>query len=365
MSVQTPANATRPARRNWLDIAKGFGALGAVTALVVGVPYALIAWVGWPLPEEMTGIDQVADALRDRFIPDAFLIKALAVVCWLVWIELVASLIVEAVAYLRGRRAGRVPLAGGIQRAAARLVATIALLGALVGTKGLPDLVRQPLTPASSAAAVTLVSGAGESGPKERVAPASVPAPAPNLVYEVQRRDTLWDVAERHLGDPFRWVEIYELTRDRPQPDGRVLTDPDLIYVGWQLQLPPDAVGLAAPPAPAPEPAPPPAPTPGDGGTGDPQTPAPTGDDTAMVLIDDGTGGGPGSGVTVAQGGGAAAGGPAPPYDPDGMVLLPAEPAGGPPERHEGEVADANVAEPAPPGPGETDTIGATAHAHE
>ena len=116
MSAQTTATA----KRNWTDIAKGFGALIGVFALAVGVPIALIAWVGWPLPEEMTSIDQITGALRDRYIPDAFLIKALAVVCWLVWIELMASLIVEAVAYLRGRQAGRVPLAGGAQRAAAR-----------------------------------------------------------------------------------------------------------------------------------------------------------------------------------------------------------------------------------------------------
>src|SRR6266508_6768122 len=121
MSAQTTATA----KRNWTDIAKGFGALIGVFALAVGVPIALIAWVGWPLPEEMTSIDQITGALRDRYIPDAFLIKALAVVCWLVWIELMASLIVEAVAYLRGRQAGRVPLAGGAQRAAARLVATV------------------------------------------------------------------------------------------------------------------------------------------------------------------------------------------------------------------------------------------------
>ena len=30
----------------------------------------------------------------------------------------------------------------------------------------------------------------------------------------------LWDIAEEHLGDGRRWNEIFELNKDRPQPDG-------------------------------------------------------------------------------------------------------------------------------------------------
>jgi hypothetical protein len=336
---------TTTRRRNWTDVLKGLGALVGVLVLAVGVPIALIAWVGWPLPEELTSIDQVTGALRDRYIPDAFLIKALAVVCWLVWIELMASLIVEAVAYVRGRQAGRVPLAGGVQRAAARLVATVALLGALVGTKGLPNLVRQPLTPIA-AAPVTLV--AEDATPKPTAETAPAPAPAP--VYVVQRRDTLWDIAERHLGDPFRWPEIYEMSKAVPQPDGRTLTDPDLIYPGWQLHLPPDAIGLA-PPAPAP--APPPAPAPAGGGSGaGGSTIAPSGDEVGMVLLDDGSGPGPGTQVVMADPATTAT----PARDPGGMVLLPAEVAGGgqtPPD------GDPDVAEPAP---GEADRSVGAAH---
>jgi hypothetical protein len=63
-------------------------------------------------------------------------------------------------------------------------------------------------------------------------------------VYEVQRRDTLWRIAECHLGDPLRWREIYELNRGLPQADGRTLTDPDTIRPGWALRLPADATGL-------------------------------------------------------------------------------------------------------------------------
>jgi hypothetical protein len=162
-----------------------------------------------------------------------------------------------------------------------------------------------------------------DAAPKDAVEVA--PAPAPLPTYQVQRRDTLWDIAERHLGDPFRWVEIYEVSKDIPQPDGRTLTDPDLIYPGWQLRLPPDAIGLTPPPAPAPTPAPAPAPAGGGSGDGDGTVKTPAGDEVGMVLLDDGAGGGSGPGVVVAPPHDAAV----PASDPGGMVLLPVEGTGG------------------------------------
>ncbi|HEY7068868.1 MAG TPA: hypothetical protein VH479_02085, partial [Acidimicrobiales bacterium] len=138
-----------------------------------------------------------------------------------------------------------------------------------------------------------------------------------------------WDIAERHLGDPFRWQEIYNLNQGRPQADGTCLTDPDLIYAGWKLDMPADALGLAPPPAPPaaetpPAPPPPPAPT----------VPAPDGGssrviDGGMVLIDDGAGHGrvilAGDAVGSAVGSGA---GTALPDPHSGMMLLPDGPLG-------------------------------------
>ena len=289
------------------DVGKGLAGLVGTFALVVGVPVALLSWVGSPLPAGMPSGSDVVGALRDTYIPDEFLVKALALVCWLVWIELVASLLVEAVAYARGRKAGSVPLAGGLQRGAARLVATVALLGVLVASRGpSTDRATQPLAAvAQQPVAMSLVvdddPGAGLGGAGSQVAPADEAAtPAP--VYEVQRRDTLWDIAERHLGDPFRWQEIFQLNEGCPQADGGCLTDPDLIFAGWQLELPADAIGIAevtpapAPAAPAPESSGSPAPTPPDDHSSVVL-------DGGMVLIDDGSGGAGGSGPGSVDGG--------------------------------------------------------------
>jgi hypothetical protein len=317
-----------------------------VAILVVGVPLALASWVGWPLPSEVPTRSQIGDALRDTYIPDEFLVKALAVVCWVVWIELVASLLVEAVAYVRGRKAGAVPFAGGLQRGAARLIATVALLGSLLASKGLSgsgEFGLRALAPATSQPLVTLVADEPPADPDEPVgrAGAAVGARlAPPPTYEVQRRDTLWDIAERHLGDPFRWREIFRLNQGKVQPDGRCLTDPDLIHAGWRLELPDDAGGLTPEAPEAPE-APPAPPVPA------PDIATPTADEGGMVLLDDGRDPGVSDGPAVVADA-ARAGAPEADDDGGGMVLLPDDGASGP----------APVPPPAPQPPSEQIAVG-------
>jgi len=59
--------------------------------------------------------------------------------------------------------------------------------------------------------------------------------------HVVQPRETLWDIAEQHLGDGRLWPKIFESNRDRPQPDGRRLSNPNRIHPGWILVLPDSA----------------------------------------------------------------------------------------------------------------------------
>ena len=54
----------------------------------------------------------------------------------------------------------------------------------------------------------------------------------------VKPGDSLWLLAERHLGDALRWPDIFELNAGQLEGGG-TLRDPNLIHPGWRLRLPP------------------------------------------------------------------------------------------------------------------------------
>ena len=72
--------------------------------------------------------------------------------------------------------------------------------------------------------------------------PEPEPAPEPELepligTVTVKPGDTLRKIAMAYLGDESRWPEIYELNKGVVQADGRKLTNPNLIFIGWVLQI--------------------------------------------------------------------------------------------------------------------------------
>jgi DNA-binding SARP family transcriptional activator len=193
----------------------------------------------------------VGAAFNGRWRPDDhFVISVLAVVAWLVWAQIGASAIVELRAIRSGRRAGTLPLSAWCRPIAIRIAATLAVVA--------------PFTPRTAGAAplprptpVTVtIRAAGPAG--AAVAPSAAEAApdgaAPVTTYVVRADDTLWDLAQTHLGDPLRWREIYDMNRDRLQPDGRRLEDAGLLRPNWRLMLPVAVPAAAAPIAPAPTP---------------------------------------------------------------------------------------------------------------
>jgi nucleoid-associated protein YgaU len=114
--------------------------------------------------------------------------------------------------------------------------------------------------PGSGSGASAPASGAAPSdGAQAGTAPSSDASAVPYYVVgRTPEGDTeyLYLIAERFLGDGERHPEIFELNEGRTQPDGGALTDPEVVEVGWALQLPADAAGEGLQNGPLPGPSP-------------------------------------------------------------------------------------------------------------
>ncbi|MGH1565706.1 BTAD domain-containing putative transcriptional regulator [Mumia sp. DW29H23] len=240
------------------EVVRGLVALVATLALVVGVPWALWTAFGAPWPSEVPDTAWITQPLTTDV-----LLHVLAAIVWLAWLHFVVCLVVEAIAEGRHRGlAPRIPGGGiGTQALARKLVTTVVLL---VGTASLAAPAAnatQAVAPEHRPVGIERVVGHTQSV-ETKVADAERPASDEltratraeqrsgelTTYYDVKppnnrNYDTLWDIAERYLGDGFRYKEIYAMNRDVVQPDGRTLTNPDLIHPGWVMKMPNDARG--------------------------------------------------------------------------------------------------------------------------
>jgi DNA-binding SARP family transcriptional activator len=238
-AITAPTGATSQDRRGDArgratgvrSVATGLGAVVALVALVAALPVLLYQLAGSPLPRHLDDWHQIAAALFSRGDVGVVL-AAVRDGTWLAWLTFAGCVLTEAVAAIRGRRAPRLRL-GGIQGAAARLVALAALAA---GASAASTLSASAATVtgqhASSALAARLpgarpVTGVSGSG--------SISA---GRVVTVQSGDCLWSIAQRYLGAGDLYPEIASLNYGRQMNGGQVFTNPALIMPGWQLVLP-------------------------------------------------------------------------------------------------------------------------------
>lgn len=220
--------------RRRADAARAVAASFALALLLVGLPMLLVLAVGWPLPRQLPHLSQITDTFAGHEPLETLTVwKILAVILWLAWLQIAVAVVLEAIATARGALPRSIPgfnLAHGL---VAPLVAAIVLAWP-VGS-----VARAEATPSTLAAAQPppTMSTPGPL-PQPPVPPAQASPNPTTIEHTVQRRETLWDLAERYLGDGYRSRELFELNRGRPQPDGDTLTDPGVIRPGWIIQMP-------------------------------------------------------------------------------------------------------------------------------
>ena len=238
--TRPPRAAYRRRRRSAGDLMIGLLAIAALAALTVGVPLALVTVFGLPIPHAMPPLSLLTHQLTVPAI-----LKVLSVVVWLAWIQLVGCVIAEIRAAVRN--AGmprRIPLAGGTQALVHRLV-TSALLVFAAATALSPALAHQPPPAAHSAGAragapstMPRAGGSGAGGgragggraadsarqPQGRDAGRPVLASPPQVAHSPRAgklyvvkppvgrfHESLWEIAQKYLGDGRRYREIFEL----------------------------------------------------------------------------------------------------------------------------------------------------------
>ncbi|GAA1894844.1 BTAD domain-containing putative transcriptional regulator [Streptantibioticus ferralitis] len=256
-----PGQPSRPVRTAG-DFLRAGAAFLALAVLVVGVPGALAYFIGWPLPHSMPS----ASTLKDPITASTF-VRVLAIVVWLAWAQFTACVLVEAKAAISGvGMPTRIPGAGPSQLLARQLIAALLLVGATAAslTPGLSSLGgKYDGQPARHGSVATAQHQPGQQHrqtlPGQPVAQvqhhgqqtghgSSTQADKPTKFYRItppegRHHDSLWEVAQRHLGDGRRYKEIYELNKDRVQPDGSRLSEASLIRPGWIMEMPGDARG--------------------------------------------------------------------------------------------------------------------------
>lgn len=243
-----PVRGTIALVRGLARLVQGLGATALLGALVVGIPWGLIHYIGWPLPDHVPTWDEVEATLLNP-MSTQFLLSALACALWPIWARLIWDV---ALAGADAMRLARWPAVntGPLHTVASVMVGAIVF--SILGQ-------RAAAVPASStstdghrgAGAVVVVAPlvpgpvvrpAAFATPPQRAAPPAqqVAAPGTVLVFPPSNGayDSLWRIAQRELGDGARWPEIWECNRGHTQTDGRVLRDPDHIRPGWTLRLP-------------------------------------------------------------------------------------------------------------------------------
>jgi nucleoid-associated protein YgaU len=229
-------------------LVRGIAALIVLAMVVAGVPALM---VGLHLvPHSVPSLHQLGQDLKQRD-NGQLAVVVIAAGVWICWLLFTLSLVPEIVAAARKRPAHPLPGLSAFQRPAGSLVAAIAIaftIAPMIGglTSSRADATPAPLPGTQTVATASATPAAGShqasqplpGGEHTTGTARQTPVHSAHPTYEVKQRDTLWGIAEDHLGDPMRYTEIVHLNAGSIGPDNEIIA-------GTVLVMPADATGLA------------------------------------------------------------------------------------------------------------------------
>jgi nucleoid-associated protein YgaU len=216
--------------------------------LVAGVPLLLVVTVGNPIPDDWNWNSPLTN--------DAVL-GVLAGVAWVFWAQLLVCVLIEFVAEIRiatGRSADWLSRVPGTFSGQQLLARTLVQAVVAVGLTSTAASAAVPVWPAHAEVSTvpapdlelahTPVPGPATQVESRSTAPTSrAPRESSTSTVVVAKGDTLWSIAEAHLGSGERWREIAELNEGHVMSAGSRFHDSGTILPGWELLVPAPAKG--------------------------------------------------------------------------------------------------------------------------
>lgn len=246
MSAPSPVRLLARTVRALLLTVRGVLAAAVAALLLVGLPYGLIRFIGWPLPHRVPSLTQLRIDVTSPILGDQVYLNAIAIVIWLLWLLITVSFALETVALLRGVEIPPIPGLRPTQALAVVLLTAIGITTLMARTAApaqaaATNAARVPTrAPAAATAPVSPGTGpstdaaaAASSGPADATGPS--PTHPAETMHTVAPGDNLFDIARADYGNGEDWRLLYSYNAGVTQADGQKLTNPDLIRPGWVL----------------------------------------------------------------------------------------------------------------------------------
>ncbi|QMU76165.1 LysM peptidoglycan-binding domain-containing protein [Streptacidiphilus sp. PB12-B1b] len=168
---------------------------------------------------------------------------ALVAVGWTAWGCFAVSVVVEIPAQLRGRMPRRLPAMGWSQRTAAGLIGAIFALLPATGAFAATAVPATAAPTVATAPARTDPTAVAHSSEQQSVLVSGRSSGEQTYTVKATRpAESLWSIAETHLGSGERWKDIARLNEGRTMDaQGRVFHAEGTIQPGWNLLMPSDS----------------------------------------------------------------------------------------------------------------------------